>query len=167
MTGTHHALIPTFDHDFPSPSSSFSVPPPLIYFLRASQPHLTENEYPSFYWTVCACVSLLDFEHFNCMKCFLMCVPLVCGLPRWCTGKESACQCRRCRFDPWIRKTYPLEKEMATHSSILARKICGRRSLSGCGPWGHKSWTRLSNWTSTASRIQYVVNSMLAGGLTK
>ena len=60
MTGTHHALIPTFDHDFPSPSSFLlnSVPPPLIYFLQASQPHLIENEYPSFYWTVSTCVSL-------------------------------------------------------------------------------------------------------------
>ena len=28
----------------------------------------------------------------------------VCGLPRWLSGKESACQCRRCRFDPWVRK---------------------------------------------------------------
>ena len=78
------------------------------------------------------------FEHFNCVKCFLICVPLVCGLPRRCTGKESACQCRRCRFDPWIRKTSPLEKEMVTHSSILARKICGQRSLLGYGFWGHK-----------------------------
>ena len=26
------------------------------------------------------------------------------GLPRWCSGKESICQCRRCGFDPWIRK---------------------------------------------------------------
>jgi len=26
------------------------------------------------------------------------------GLPRWHKGKESACQCRRCRFDPWVRK---------------------------------------------------------------
>ena len=28
------------------------------------------------------------------------------GLPRWCVGKESTCQCRRCRrlgFDPWVR----------------------------------------------------------------
>ena len=27
------------------------------------------------------------------------------GLPRWCGGKESACQCRRCRrcgFDLWV-----------------------------------------------------------------
>ena len=26
------------------------------------------------------------------------------GLPKWPSGKEFACQCRRCRFDPWVRK---------------------------------------------------------------
>jgi len=29
------------------------------------------------------------------------------GLPRWLSGKESSCQCRRCRrhrFDPWVEK---------------------------------------------------------------
>ena len=31
-----------------------------------------------------------------------------------------------------------LEKEMATHSSILAWKIHGWRSLEGYSPWGHK-----------------------------
>ena len=31
----------------------------------------------------------------------------------------------------------PLEKEMATHSSILAWEI-PRRSLAGYSPWGHK-----------------------------
>ena len=31
-----------------------------------------------------------------------------------------------------------LEKEMATHSSILAWKIHGQRSLVGCSPWGRK-----------------------------
>ena len=35
-------------------------------------------------------------------------------------GKESL-QCRRPWFDPWVRKI-PLEKEMATHSSIRARR---------------------------------------------
>ena len=35
----------------------------------------------------------------------------------------------------------PLEKEMATHSRILAGKSHGQRSLVG-GPWGsEKSWT--------------------------
>ena len=31
-----------------------------------------------------------------------------------------------------------LEKEMATHSSILAWEIHGQRSLVGYSPWGHK-----------------------------
>ena len=26
------------------------------------------------------------------------------GLPWWLSGKEPAWQCRRCRFDPWVRK---------------------------------------------------------------
>ena len=30
----------------------------------------------------------------------------------------------------------PLEKEMAPHSSTLAWKIHGQRSLVGCSPWG-------------------------------
>ena len=25
-------------------------------------------------------------------------------LSRWLSGKESACQCRRCGFDPWVGK---------------------------------------------------------------
>ena len=26
------------------------------------------------------------------------------GLPRWHRGKESACQGKRCRFNPWVAK---------------------------------------------------------------
>ena len=32
----------------------------------------------------------------------------------------------------------PLEKEMATHSDILAWEICEQRSLVGYSPWGCK-----------------------------
>ena len=32
----------------------------------------------------------------------------------------------------------PLEKGMATHSSILAGKSHGQRRLTGYSPWGHK-----------------------------
>ena len=45
-------------------------------------------------------------------------------LPRCACSKESICHCGRCkrhRFSPWVRKI-PLDKEMATHSSILAWK---------------------------------------------
>ena len=41
-------------------------------------------------------------------------------LPRWCSGKESACQCKRCRrhrFNPWVEKI-PWRRK--SHSSILA-----------------------------------------------
>ena len=40
----------------------------------------------------------------------------------WLSGKRIHLQCRRCEFDPWVGKN-TLEKEMATHSSILAWKI--------------------------------------------
>ena len=66
------------------------------------------------------------------------------GLPRWCSGKEFACQCRRgkrSRFNSWVRKI-PMEKEMATHSRIPAWRISrissSQRSLMGHNPWGHK-----------------------------
>ena len=47
---------------------------------------------------------------------------VLCGLSRWLNGKERACQCRTPEFNPWVGKI-PLEKEMATHSSILAWRI--------------------------------------------
>ena len=31
-------------------------------------------------------------------------VPSLMELPWWLSGKESACQCRRSRFDPWVGK---------------------------------------------------------------
>ena len=37
----------------------------------------------------------------------------------------------------------PLEKEMATHSSILAWKILWTERLDGTVHGGHKSWTQL------------------------
>ena len=41
----------------------------------------------------------------------------------------------RVRFLGWED---PLEKEMATHSSILAQEIPKQKSLAGYSPWGHK-----------------------------
>ena len=43
--------------------------------------------------------------------------------PGGSVGKESACHCRRPRFDPWVGPEDPLEKAMATYSSILAWEI--------------------------------------------
>ena len=61
----------------------------------------------------------------------------VLGFPRWLSGKESTCQCRILRFDPWVWED-PLEEEVATHSSILVWEIPWTRSLVGYSPWGRK-----------------------------
>ena len=44
------------------------------------------------------------------------------GFPSDLGGKESTCQCRRHGFHPWVGED-PLEKGVATHSSILAWRI--------------------------------------------
>ena len=45
----------------------------------------------------------------------------------------------------WVRfqgQEDPLEKEMAAHSSILAGKSHGQRSLAGYSPWSHQESNR-------------------------
>ena len=58
----------------------------------------------------------------KCLQTSFRLMPPFYGIPRWVSGKEPACQRRRCGFDPWVGED-PLEEEMATHSSILAWKI--------------------------------------------
>ena len=48
------------------------------------------------------------------------------------TSKESASKVGDLGWED------PLEDSMATHSSILAWRIHGQRSLAGCGPWGRR-----------------------------
>ena len=59
------------------------------------------------------------------------------GLPRWCRGKESACQCRRRGFDPWLRKI-PWRRKWQPTPVFLPGKSRGQRSLAGDSPWGCK-----------------------------
>ena len=50
--------------------------------------------------------------------------------------RETQGFCGVVSFQPKIRPTK--EKEMATHSSILAWKTPGRRNLANYSPWGHR-----------------------------
>ena len=52
-------------------------------------------------------------------------------------GKESACQGRRRRFDPWVRKT-PWRRKWQPTAVFLPGKSNGQRSLEGYSVWGHK-----------------------------
>ena len=70
---------------------------------------------------------------------YLMTVSLA-GLPRWPSGGQSACYCRRLkrrRFHPWVRKSL-WKKERRPTPVLLPEKSHGRRSLAGCSPWGCK-----------------------------
>ena len=56
------------------------------------------------------------------------------GLPRWRSGKESACQRKRCerlRFNPWVGKWQPT-------AVFLLGKFHGQRSPADYSPWGCK-----------------------------
>ena len=59
------------------------------------------------------------------------------GLPWWPSGKESACQCRRCGFSPWVRKITWTRKWQPT-SVFLPGKSHGQRSLADYSPWDCK-----------------------------
>ena len=61
-------------------------------------------------------------------------------LPRWLSGKESTCQCRRCkklRFDPWDAKILWSRKWQPT-PVFLSEKSYAQRSLVGYSPGGGK-----------------------------
>ena len=60
--------------------------------------------------------------------------------PQVVCGKESTCQCRRCkcrRFYPWFRKS-PQSRKWHPTPVFLPGKFHGQRSSVGCSPWGHK-----------------------------
>ena len=62
---------------------------------------------------------------------------IVCGLPRWLSGKESTCQYRRFRFNPWVRKI-PWRRKRQPTPVFLPGKPHGQRSLTGYSLWGGK-----------------------------
>ena len=56
------------------------------------------------------------------------------GLPWWLSGKESAWQCRRHRFNPWVGKI-PWRSKWQPIPVFLPGKSHGQQSLAGYSPW--------------------------------
>ena len=84
-------------------------------------------------WFMLNTCFLLEVWNFDTCQQFL-------GLPQWLSGRESTCQCRRCKrleFDPWDRKT-PWGRKWQPSTVFLPGKSHGQRSLVGYSPWGHK-----------------------------
>ena len=77
--------------------------------------------------------------------------------PGGASGKESACQCRRCkrcRFDPWVGKM-PCSRKWQVTAVFLPGKSHGQRSLVGYCPWGHKELD-MTERACTHTRYIYV-----------
>ena len=71
---------------------------------------------------------------------FFVLILLKYGLPRWLSGKEPTCQCRRHRrpeFDPWVGKI-PWRKKWQPTPVFVPGESRSQRSLVGYSPWDCK-----------------------------
>ena len=65
--------------------------------------------------------------------------PKCVGFPGGSVVKKESEQCRRCGFDPWIRKTpFPWGRKWQPTPVFLPGKFHRQRSLMGYSPWVHK-----------------------------
>ena len=82
------------------------------------------------------------------------------GFPGGASGKEPACQCRkckRCRFDPWVRKI-PWRRAWQPTPIFLPEESYEQRILVCYGPWSHRvghGWSDLAQM-SMSKAIYYV-----------
>ena len=76
--------------------------------------------------------------------CIYICM-LQLQLPRWLSGKESACQYRRHRFDPWVRKI-PWKSKWQLTPVFLPGKFHGGGAWWATVHGVAKCWTQLSDW---------------------
>ena len=85
------------------------------------------------------------------------------GLPRWFSGKEPACQCRRhkrCGFNPWVRKI-PWSRRWQPTPVSLPGESHGQRSLAGYSPRDRKELdrTELLNTDTHTHTHTHLLNS--------
>ena len=79
---------------------------------------------------------------FSCNNCHIKSAHLLTnirmnGHPCWLNCKESACQCGRHRFNPWIGKI-PCRREWQPTPVFLPGKFYEQRILAAYSPWGLK-----------------------------
>ena len=63
------------------------------------------------------------------------------GLPWWFSGKDSACQCKRCEFNPWGVGKILWRRKWQSTSVLLPGESQEQRSLAGYSPGVAKSDT--------------------------
>ena len=75
------------------------------------------------------------------------------GLPWWLSDKESNCQCRKHRFDPWVGKIHWRRKCTPV---FMPGKSLGQRSSAVYSPWDHRR-VRHNLVTKTATKIIFFI----------
>ena len=120
----------------PYPKLSSHLPPHPIPQDRPSAPALSTLSHASNldWWSVSHMVIYVSvlFQIFNeYFLFFLFATMLPEGLPCWLRGKESTCQCRRCRFDPWVMKIPWRRKWQLNLLLFLPGKAHEQRKLVG------------------------------------
>ena len=73
----------------------------------------------------------------------------------WLDGKESACQCKRCGFDPWVGKI-PWRRKWQPTPVFLPGKSHGQRSLAGYVHGVTKSQTRLKQLSTAGVHSEII-----------
>ena len=71
------------------------------------------------------------------------------GLPWWLSGRESTCQCRRHRFDPWSRKSPHAVEQLSTCPRAWEPQLLSLRALEPV-PYNEKP----PQWEARAPRLE-------------
>ena len=107
----------------------------LTHFRFGCKHHLTREAIPahsSYNFSALVSLSQSVFLH-NICKTLLY--TWASQVAQWC--KESICQCRRHRFNPWVGKI-PWRIKQQPSPVFLPGKLHGQWSLVGYSPWGRK-----------------------------
>ena len=88
------------------------------------------------------------------------------GLLRWCSDKESTCQCKIFRFDPWIRKI-PWNRKWQPAPVFLSENSMVRGAWQATVHGIAKSWTLLSDWAHTHKSCKQNCSSGLCCSVTQ
>ena len=132
-------------------SWSMSESPTTLVKCRFPGPAPRNSDSVCLEWSPGLCIWNQPSKSFCCRWCThntLETLLWEMDFPGGASGKGSACRCRRCGFHPCIQKI-PWRRKWQPTSVFLPGKSHGQGSLVGYSPWGCKSRTRFSDYTTT------------------
>ena len=118
--------------EVPRPSPSWSLIPGTEILLKQ------QLEYFSAVWSWLCRLANTYFvlcDSYMCLRYYVIIVST--GFLGGASGKESACQCRRHGFDPWVGKI-PWRRKWQPTPVFLPGKSPGQRNVVSYSPWACK-----------------------------